>query len=170
MGPVKKMSQDRRGLRSLEVERRGRKPQKRSTDLYEESSTSQVLRSSEGQRRRETVNTREGQGRRGGVEGRRGPVLKRAGDCRRRWSGAFRRAGELSPGAGGQTVPGVTNRFLRGLGRTRVRKGSGGFEDSRLGRYESLEGRKTRRVTATRPGLARGSANGLKEGSRLRSR
>jgi hypothetical protein len=72
--------------------------------------------------------------------------------------------------AQGAAVLSVACRFLRGPGGARVREGAGGFEDPRLGRSESLEGKKTRRASATRPGLARDSANGLKEGSKLRSR
>lgn len=51
----------------------------------------------------------------------------------------------------------VACRFLRGPGGARVREGSGGFEDPRLGRSESLEGTKTKRAAATRLGACSGS-------------
>jgi hypothetical protein len=51
----------------------------------------------------------------------------------------------------------VACRCFRAPGGARVREGSGGFEDPRLGRSESLEGQKTRRASATRLGACPGA-------------
>jgi hypothetical protein len=125
-------------------------------DLPGEPPTSQVLRSSEGQRRRATVTAR-----RSGEKGRRREALRSGPEEGRVTADEggpvrFGALGSFHP-AQGAAVPSVACRFLRGPGGARVREGSGGFEDPRLGRSESLEGTKTRRAAATRRGACPGS-------------